>query len=432
MQKKWLIAAILIVCLLGICGLTVLIVASTYRYISASGVHLSLQIQDISAEADENRSFNVESPAVLIVENPNGQTTIIGGESQIAVQAHKTAWGPDKETAEQALSDFQVEMTQDGNTVRVTVKDSIQIGIGEFHPPSADLTIRVPAQTQVTVNSQSGSIDAQQVEEKVNLKTNFGDIHIENAKGEVTAQTQNGTLSAHQIQAGEKTIDLRSDFGGIVLTESDGGALEAHSKNGQIELNSVRLSGSANLSTDFGETTWSGGGCKSLTSQSQNGGLTFNGLSVSETLQATSDFGRVSVEDSRASSYVLQTRNGEISIVKANGKIKANSEFGEIRLEEVDASGLEIDTRSGGIEFSGSLGDGPHTLHTEFGNVNIRIPQNTAFDFDLETNFGKIDVQFDVNIQGQPNENHWKGSVNGGGAKLTVTTRNGNIAIETK
>ena len=82
------------------------------------------------------------------------------------------------------------------------------------------------------------------------------------------------------------------------------------------------------------------------------------------------------------------------------------------------------------ISAAGSLAEGGHSIQTRFGDVRLRLPQDAAFNFDLQTRFGKISSDFPVTVQGTLDENHWVGVANGGGPKLTASTQNGNIAIE--
>jgi len=54
----------------------------------------------------------------------------------------------------------------------------------------------------------------------------------------------------------------------------------------------------------------------------------------------------------------------------------------------------------------------------------------SAFDFDFQTDFGKIKSDFELTFKGVPDEDHWVGKVNEGGSKVTAATQNGNITIE--
>jgi hypothetical protein len=70
-------------------------------------------------------------------------------------------------------------------------------------------------------------------------------------------------------------------------------------------------------------------------------------------------------------------------------------------------------------------------LRSSFGGIRLVLPQDATFAFDLETGFGKIHSDFPIQIEGAPDENHWRGTTGGGGtAKLLVSTQNGNITLE--
>ena len=91
---------------------------------------------------------------------------------------------------------------------------------------------------------------------------------------------------------------------------------------------------------------------------------------------------------------------------------------------------LDLSSNNGSVTFSGSLGAGPHMLESDFGNIKISLPAETALDVDLETDFGRITSDFSLTIQGEISDNHRVGTINGGGATLTVKTNNGNISLQ--
>jgi DUF4097 and DUF4098 domain-containing protein YvlB len=151
---------------------------------------------------------------------------------------------------------------------------------------------------------------------------------------------------------------------------------------------------------------------------------------VSGIVIAKSDFGEVTLSKVEAGSYDLDTSSGEITLEGASGAVKAHTDFGNIEVTEAEAVTLDLNTDSGAITFAGSLGDGPHILKTDFGSVNLSLPEETALDFDLSTDFGKIKSDFPITIQGEQEQTHWQGTINGGGESLTAETSSGDISIE--
>ena len=73
-------------------------------------------------------------------------------------------------------------------------------------------------------------------------------------------------------------------------------------------------------------------------------------------------------------------------------------------------------------------------IHTGSGNVNVRLPANAAYDADLTTSSGTLDVgpAITMTVQGRVQETRKRieGKVRGGGPLLTVRTGSGDIHIE--
>jgi DUF4097 and DUF4098 domain-containing protein YvlB len=121
-----------------------------------------------------------------------------------------------------------------------------------------------------------------------------------------------------------------------------------------------------------------------------------------------------------------------ITVDGANGKVKAHSGFGSVSVKNADSATLDLDTQSGSVDFEGSLGDGPHIVHSEFGNISIIIPTDSALNVDLTTDFGSIksDIPITVVLSGDVEKSHQAGTMNDGGPQLTVETQSGNISIQ--
>jgi hypothetical protein len=85
------------------------------------------------------------------------------------------------------------------------------------------------------------------------------------------------------------------------------------------------------------------------------------------------------------------------------------------------------------VEFSGSLGVGPHMVNSEFGEVDLTLPAHSKLSVDLKTEFGSIksDLPITITLNGTSNSNGDQivGTIDGGGEQLTVQTNNGSVNI---
>jgi DUF4097 and DUF4098 domain-containing protein YvlB len=181
--------------------------------------------------------------------------------------------------------------------------------------------------------------------------------------------------------------------------------------------------------TDFGDTLFSDGSAKSLTIETKSGKVTLSKLNLSGVLTVSDDFGNIDLEQVNAISYDLQTNSGAVTVNGAKGNVKAYSGFGSVTLTNAENVTVDLSTQSGSVDFEGSLGDGPHTIRSDFGEIHLTIPADSALDVDLKTNFGTIksDIPITVTLSGE--QNHQTGTINDGGGQLTVETDSGGISI---
>jgi hypothetical protein len=147
----------------------------------------------------------------------------------------------------------------------------------------------------------------------------------------------------------------------------------------------------------------------------------------------------------------LQTGSGNIRARQISGAVKGGTGSGDVEIEEVASGNIDLRTGSGNItargvqgEFRGETGSGDVTaegtqtgsweIHTGSGNVHVRLPSNAAFDADISTSSGTVDVgePIEMTVQGRVGDTHKqiRGKVHGGGALLRVRTGSGDIHVQ--
>ena len=65
------------------------------------------------------------------------------------------------------------------------------------------------------------------------------------------------------------------------------------------------------------------------------------------------------------------------------GKLKAHTDFGGVKIDNAQAVTLDVNTKSGTVEFSGSLGTGPHIVSSDFGEIDLTLPADSKLNVDL-------------------------------------------------
>jgi len=146
----------------------------------------------------------------------------------------------------------------------------------------------------------------------------------------------------------------------------------------------------------------------------------------------------------------LQTGSGNIRAREVSGTVRGGTGSGDVEIEEAGSGDVDLHTGSGNITargvhggFRGETGSGDVTaegtqskdweVHTGSGNVHLRLPSNAAFDADISTSSGSIDVgmPIEMTVQGRVGDSHKsiRGKVHGGGPVLRVRTGSGDIHI---
>jgi Putative adhesin len=147
----------------------------------------------------------------------------------------------------------------------------------------------------------------------------------------------------------------------------------------------------------------------------------------------------------------LQTGSGNIRAHDISGAVKGGTGSGDVEIEESGSGDIDLHTGSGNLSargvqggFHGETGSGDITaegtqtgtwdMRTGSGNVRIKLPQNAAFDADISTSSGTVDVgqPVEMTVQGRVGDSHKsiRGKVHGGGPTLRVHTGSGDIEIQ--
>jgi len=147
----------------------------------------------------------------------------------------------------------------------------------------------------------------------------------------------------------------------------------------------------------------------------------------------------------------LQTGSGNIRAHEISGSVRGGTGSGDVEIEESGSGDIDLHTGSGNLSargvqggFHGETGSGDITaegtqtgtwdMRTGSGNVHIRLPQNAAFDADISTSSGTVDVgqPIEMTVQGRVGDSHKSihGKVHGGGPTLRVHTGSGDIQIQ--
>jgi len=266
------------------------------------------------------------------------------------------------------------------------------------------------------------------------------DLEVQTHSGDVVVRNgPSGSVSIHgKIFVGDHWL-----FGNRHTDVSD---IEQHPPLRQ-EGNSIRIDyvNARDIAVDYeitvpAETT--------IRSHSGSGDQTIEGTRGNVDLQTGS--GDVKLSRLRGEIH-LQTGSGDVRAREIAGPVRGGAGSGDIEVEETGSGDIDLHTGSGNITARGIQGafhadagsgditaEGAQTgaweIHTGSGNVHVRLPANAAFDANISTSSGTLDVDAPITmtVQGRVQETHKQiiGKVRGGGPMLTLRTGSGDIHIE--
>lgn len=385
----------------------------------------------VSATAEENKTLKVdtEKPVTLSVNDDAGDVSIVGGDVEaVEVQILKTGYGSNDARAEEALKNIKYDIKQNGNTITITYKLS---GRQTREVNTIDLIITVPTETLVEVDNGFGVVDISDLKGNVDISGDFGDVTVKNIDGALSVENSSGEIRVSNVDAGSENVRIEADFGKITLEKVNAKDVNISSSSGAITLNNVRATGDFFSKSDFGSVTFENGSAASVTIESSSGKVDITKVNIRGALAITNDFGDIELNQVIAGSYDLDSNSGGITIDGAKGSLKAQTDFGTINIKNAENVTVDLKSNSGGIDFSGSLGEGPHAMQSDFGGITLAIPADSQLNVDLNTDLGSIssDIPITVTLDGEVENNHQIGTINGGGATLTIQTNNGSIDI---
>ena len=143
--------------------------------------------------------------------------------------------------------------------------------------------------------------------------------------------------------------------------------------------------------------------------QTTNGEVQVQGTSGH--LDARTTNGGVQVSNVRGN-VVLQTTNGEVHVTNVTGQACAHTTNGAVVAE------LRKLPTSGTVD-----------LQTTNGNVEATFDRDLKADLDASTTNGRVSVEFPVAASIARGSRTIHGTIQGGGAKITIQTTNGNVEV---
>jgi hypothetical protein len=176
---------------------------------------------------------------------------------------------------------------------------------------STDFEIQVPAGMTVDAGNKMGSITASRLEGNLVLKSEMGEISIEDTRGDVNTSSRMGSINIKKVTG---KIDTSTDMGRVYI-ENPGGDVRATTRMGKIELTSATsLSNSYYLNTDNGKILFRLPGTSDLTVEADTRRGNISGLEGGVTSKSPGNSsGKLTLGSGKGTAR-LTAGNGQIDV----------------------------------------------------------------------------------------------------------------------
>jgi DUF4097 and DUF4098 domain-containing protein YvlB len=129
-------------------------------------------------------------------------------------------------------------------------------------------------------------------------------------------------------------------------------------------------------------------------------------------------------------SVSFETVNGGVRLENLDGAIVASTTNGGIRGKGLRGS-VKADTTNGGVEVEMAAVTGEIALETTNGGIKLLLPQNAKATVEASCTNGGISVDMPSVETSEKSRRRFRGTINGGGPRVSAETTNGGIRIAT-
>jgi DUF4097 and DUF4098 domain-containing protein YvlB len=270
-----------------------------------------------------------------------------------------------------------------------------------------------------------------------------------NGAADLQVFTRSGDVTIRPGPAGTIAVTGRIHVGDRWFSGGKKAEVEEIEKNPPLQQssNNVRIEyvNHTNISIDYEITAPPD---TKIHTKSGSGDQTIEGMQAGIDVETGS--GDIKLTD-LAGDIRIHTGSGNVQARGAAGPFEARAGSGDITIEEKAKGDVRIETGSGNIEARGvdgglnaSTGSGdvrvdgtPENawyVKTGSGNAELRLPQQAAFDLDVSTSSGSVEVNHPVTttVQGRVEEarKSIRGKVRGGGPEINVHTGSGDVRVD--
>jgi beta-lactamase regulating signal transducer with metallopeptidase domain len=144
-------------------------------------------------EREEKMAAPLSPGSVLDITNEDGNITILGSDiGECQVESFFTIKAPTEEAAKELSKEVSLEMTP--TSKGLSVKVDHPENTPSNHSYSADLQIKIPRNTNVTLHNEDGNITIKDLDGQIKVYIEDGNIRCENVSAEVELKHEDGNI----------------------------------------------------------------------------------------------------------------------------------------------------------------------------------------------------------------------------------------------
>ncbi|WIG61193.1 MAG: hypothetical protein OJF49_003941 [Ktedonobacterales bacterium] len=223
---------------------------------AVTGITWGMAIASEPATSTSSQTFSVTGTPTLIVDAAAANVQVeTGSSSQITVKVEKEVRAITHGAARQALDNITTSATQDGNTVHVKTDSQGLSGPRFFLMRKLDVTITVPATTNLTANLSAGNMHVDDITGILNADLSAGNLEMRNVtltgNSVLTLQAGNVDFQGAMQPATNLNVTISAGNATLSLPQNTDAHLDGTASAGNINVNGWQ----ANISHQAAETT---------------------------------------------------------------------------------------------------------------------------------------------------------------------------------
>jgi RNA polymerase sigma factor (sigma-70 family) len=266
------------------------------------------------AEEAMEGSFTTKGTARVVVETFNGLIDVqTGAAGTVAAKAVKSVLALTKEAAVEDLKNIDVQMKQEGDTVRITAKPK---GEQKLTNRAAAVELRVPPGAGLDLRTSNGKVTVSGGTGDAAVTSSNGRIEVKGSKGALRLKTSNGGI---RVEGGSGQLDLRTSNGPIDVKAAKA-KVSAHTTNGSIRFAGSLADGEHSFETSNGGVSVAlpADARFHLDAQTSNGRVTC-GFAHKKPEGKSKSRLQTTVGENPAVSLKLRTSNGNVAVQPEKG-----------------------------------------------------------------------------------------------------------------